>query len=89
MYFLDSFGVSSFRFRYCRAAVVLESNHVRDAGAEPWITAGGPAARKLPRRRQGENPHAGQPVALARAQGGQTAAGAQGLADGAGSVRGV
>ena len=59
---------------------MVESNHVRDAGAQPGITAGGAVARKLPRKRQGENPHAGQPVALARAQGGQTAARAQGPA---------
>ena len=49
MYFSGSIRRVILRFRYCRAAFVLESNHVRDAGAEPGIPAGGPVARKLPR----------------------------------------
>ena len=36
---------------------VLKSKHVRGAGAEPGVTAGDPAARKLPPGRQGESPH--------------------------------
>ena len=56
-------------FSDCQCVTVLESKHVCDAGAEPGVTAGDPAARKLPRRGQGENPHPGQPVTLARAQG--------------------
>ena len=37
--------------------IVLDSKHVCDVGAQPGVTAGGAAARKLPRRGQGENPH--------------------------------
>src|SRR6185312_6011456 len=44
---------------------VLQSRHVRGADSEPGVTAGHPVARELPRGRQGEKPHPGQPVALA------------------------
>ena len=39
-----------------------------NAALEMRTTAGGAAGRELPRRGQGENPHPGQPVRLARAQ---------------------
>ena len=65
------------------------SYHVRGADSEPGVTAGHPFAGELPRGRQGEEPHPGQSVALARAPGGETATRAQGPADGAGAVRGV
>src|SRR6185295_17712942 len=48
----------------CRAVSMVESNHVHHAGAQPGVTASGAAARELPRTRQGENPHTGQPVTL-------------------------
>src|SRR5258705_1044048 len=64
-------------FLHSHAVNVLESKHVCDAGAEPRVTTGGAAARKLPRGRQRENPYPGQPVALARAPRRQTAATAQ------------
>src|SRR4051812_23339085 len=71
------------------AMTVLESKHVCDVGAEPGVTAGGAAARKLPRRGQGENPYPGQPVPLARAQGSDPQTRAAGPAGGGGSLRGV
>src|SRR5712671_6831442 len=76
-------------FSDCQASTVLESKHVCDVGAEPGVTAGGVAARKLPRAGEGENPHPGQPVALARAQGGDPRTRAEGPATGDRSVRGV
>ena len=48
MYFRDSFGLSSFDLAIVVLLSGLESNHVRDAGAEPGMTAGGADARKLP-----------------------------------------
>src|SRR6476619_4444635 len=79
------------RQRYINISLtdVLESRHVRGADSESGVTAGGPVAGKLPRGRQGEEPHPGQPVALARAQGRRAGAGAQGPAAGGGPVRSV
>src|SRR6476661_4658215 len=79
------------RRRYINISLtdVLESRHVRGADSESGVTAGGPVAGKLPRGRQGEEPHPGQPVALARAQGRRAGAGAQGPAAGGGPVRSV
>ena len=54
-------------------------------GAESGVTAGDPVAGELPRRRQGEKPHPGQPVRLAGGEGRRSAAGAQGAVPGAGS----
>src|ERR1700687_5675287 len=78
-----------FCFSDCQMLLVLYSKHVCDVGAEPGVTAGGAAARKLPRRGPGENPHPGQPVALARAQGGNPQTRAEGPATGDRSGRGV
>src|SRR6478736_5893041 len=69
-------------FSDCQVLTVLESKHVCDVGAEPGVTAGGAVARELPRRGQGENPHPGQPVPLARAQGGDPQTRAEGPATG-------
>src|ERR1700757_4213787 len=66
----------------CQVLTVVESKHVCDVGAEPGVTAGGAVARKLPRPGQGENPHPGQPVPLAQAQGGDPQTRAEGPATG-------
>src|SRR2546421_4356017 len=54
--------------------------HVRGQGAEPGITARDPAAGKLPRGREGQEPDPGQPVVLARGQGRGAVPGAEGPA---------
>src|SRR6185436_10782453 len=62
--------------------IVIESAHVRDARPEPWLAVGDPVARELPRRWQGQDPHARQSLALVRGQDRGVAPGAQGRSRG-------
>ena len=57
---------------------MVSSAHVCDARPQPGLAAGDPAARELPRRRQGQDAHARQSLALARGQDRGVAPGAQG-----------